>query len=395
MSHIEEYDRHKVRFISLISFFMGFLDAFLTYILSTYFAQVTGSDNVGPFYLIAFGGVLISLLYLQPLLRSMGKIRALSVGFLLTIIASVLLMHLPISWFSVGIILLFLVITNVIWVILDILLESFSQDQRSGRIRGFYLTIMNGGLLLSPFLSTLTLDHFQYQGIFFVLILGYSIVFFMALVGLRDDNGVFQGKIRIRHTFQQMFLNKNLFHIYHVSFALEFFYAMMIVYTPLYLRSLYFTWHEIGLMFTVMLLPFVLLQYPLGVLADKRWGEKELLFGSIALTMFSTVALVLLDTRSWWVWAGALFVTRIGVAGIEVLRDAYFYKQVDGNHFDMIAFFRTTRPIANIIGALMSFILLLFFPLVNIFWLIGLVLSLALYSAWRLEDTKGVREEAN
>lgn len=385
--HKENFNKGKVRLVSFISFFLGFLDAFLLYILSAYFATVTGSDNVGAFYLIAYSGVLLSLFYLQPLIRIIGKARALYLGLGITILASVLLTHLPMTWVSIGIALIFIVATNLIWVTLDILLESFSEDQRSGRIRGFYLTIMNAGLLAAPLLSTLTLERFQYEGVFFVLILGYMLVFLIALVGFRQDNVVFQEKLRLRQTLAKMLVKKNLFRIYAVSFAMEFFYAMMIVYTPLYLRSLDFSWHEIGIIFTIMLLPFVLLQYPLGILADKHFGEKELLIGSIIIVMLSTAGLGFLVGQSLLIWGVALFVTRIGIAGIEVLRDSYFYKQIDGDHLDMIAFFRTTRPAANILGALFSAVLLLFFPLESIFFLVAIVFFFSLFPALALQDT--------
>ena len=390
--HIERFNKQKVGLVGFISFLLGFLDAFLIYILSAYFAQVLGSDNVGIFYLIAYSGVLLSLFYLQPLIRAIGKARTLYFGLGVAILASVLLTHLPVAWISVGIMLVFIIVTNLIWVTLDILLESFSKDRISGRIRGFYLTVMNAGLLGAPFLSTITLEHFQYEGVFFILILGYIAVFLISLIGFRNDNAVIQEKLQLRQTIAKILLKKNLFRIYHISFAMEFFYAMMVVYTPLYLLSLNFSWSEIGIIFTCMLLPFIFLQYPLGVLADKSMGEKELLIMSIVIVIVSTVALGFLNTTNIWVWGAALFLTRVGIAGIEVLRDSYFYKQIDSNDMDMIALFRTTRPLANILGAVFSVALLLFFSLKSIFFLVALVLFFSLFTALALEDTQSEQE---
>lgn len=390
--HNEHFNRDKVYLVTMVAFLLGFLDAFLIYILSSYFSQATGSDNVGVFYLIAYSGVLLSLFYLQPLIRTIGKVRALYLCLGITILASVLLTRLEISWLSVGIVLLFIMATNVTWVVLDIILESFSQDQMSGRIRGRYLTIMNAGLLAAPFLSTSVLERFGYGSVFFILILGYIAVFLITLVGFRNHNVVFQEKLRLWQTIRRMMREKNLLRIYHISFAMEFFYAMMIVYTPLYLRSLDYSWNDIGIMFTLMLIPFVVLQYPVGVLADKRLGEKELLIGSILIACVTTGMLGFLGAQTLWVWGGMLFLTRIGIAGIEVLRDSYFYKQIDGDNMDVIAFFRTTRPMANILGALFSAILLVFFPLQSIFFVAAGMLFLSLFSAGTLEDTQSERE---
>lgn len=390
--HLEHYNRKKVWLVSFLAFVLGFLDAFLIYILSSYFSQLIGNDNVGIFYLIAYSGVLFSLFYLQPLIRAIGKARALYLCLGVTILASVFLTRMEVSWLAVGLVLLFIIATNVTWVVLDILLESFSKDRMSGRIRGLHLTIMNAGLLTAPFLSTLVLERFRYEGIFFILVLGYIFVFLVSLVGFRNDNVVFQERLRLRQTFLKMIREKNLSRIYFVSFALEFFYAMMIVYMPLYLRSLNFSWNEIGIIFTLMLIPFVLLQYPLGVFADKRLGEKELLATSILIVFVSTFAIGFLGLQTLWIWAIALFLTRVGIAGIEVLRDSYFYKQIDENDMDVIAFFRTARPIANIFGALFSAILLIFFPLTSVFFMVAFVLFLSFFIALSLEDTKSERE---
>lgn len=390
--HNEHFDRKKVWLVSFVAFILGFLDAFLIYILSSYFSELTGNDNVGIFYLVAYSGVLFSLFYLQPLIRVIGKARALYLFLGITILASVFLTRMEVSWLAVGLVLVFIVTTNVVWTVLDILLEGFSKDQMSGRIRGLHLTITNAGFLIAPFLSTWVLERSRFEGIFFILVLGYIFIFLVALIGFRNDNIVFQEKLRFRQTFHKMMRETNLWRIYAVSFAMEFFYAMMIVYMPLYLRSLHFSWDEIGIIFTVMLIPFVLLQYPLGILADKQLGEKELLITSIFIVFLSTFALGFLGLQSLWIWAAVLFFTRVGAAGIEILRDSYFYKQVDGEDMDIIAFFRTTRPVANILGALFSAGLLIFFPLVSIFFMVALVLFISLFIAFRLKDTRSERE---
>ena len=390
--HNENFNQKKVRLVGLVSFFFGFLDAFFIYVLSTYFSTVSGNDNVGIFYLISYSGVLLGLFFLHRLIRYIGKARVLYLTLGVGILASTLLTVMAVSWLSVVVVFALIIATNLTWVMLDILLESFSKDQVSGRIRGSYLTIMNAGLLVAPFLSVKTLDRYYYEGIFFVLIIGFSIVFLLSIIGFREDNKVSLEKLVLFSTTRKMFREKNLLRIYHVSFSLEFFYALMIIYTPIYLRSLNFSWDEIGILFTVMLVPFVLLQYPLGVLADRYFGEKELLIGSIAIALIATMVLPFLSEGGIVVWGLFLFLTRVGVAGIEILRDAYFYKQIDGNDMDVIAFFRTTRPVANIVGAILSGITLLFFPLQTVFFIVAFMLFLSLVQCFFLQDTPGELE---
>ncbi|MDP2837873.1 MAG: MFS transporter [Candidatus Moranbacteria bacterium] len=390
--HNENLKKNKIRLISLLSFAIGFLDAFFIYVLSTYFSAVSGTNNVGVFYFLGYSIVLITLFYLQPLIRLMGKVRILYLCLGITICASAVLVSVTNPWVAMAMALVLIVSTNVTWVSLDILLESFSKDHYSGSIRGLYLTIMNLGLLAAPFLSLETLDRFNYEGIFLVLVFGYMIVFLVALLGFRTDNRVFQEKLRLSFTIKKMLGEKNLFRIYGVSFAMEFFYALMIIYTPLYLRSLEYSWSEIGTIFTIMLVPFVLLQYPLGILADHYFGEKEMLIVSIAIAALATLTLPFLGAGNIFAWALALFMTRVGIAGIEILRDSYFYKQIDGNDMDIIAFFRTTRPLANIFGATLSILVLLFLPLGSLFFFVAAVLFGSLVTAFYLNDTDSMRD---
>lgn len=385
--HEENLKKNKVRLVSLVSFALGFLDAFFIYILSTYFSVIAESNSVGIFYFAAYSGVFLCLFFLQPLIRRIGRAHALYLSLGVSMAASAVLAATASPLYSIVAALLLIIATNVTWVALDIMLESFSQDKISGSIRGLYLTIMNAGLLAAPFLSLKTLDMFSYSGIFVTLMIGYTIVFLITLLGFRTDNKVFQQKLQFGSTLKKMLRERNLLRIYHVSFALEFFYALMIVYTPIYLRSLQFSWDDIGIIFTMMLIPFVMLQYPLGVLADRYFGEKEMLMGSIGIAALATLALPFLHSTSLVIWGIALFLTRVGIAGIEILRDSYFYKQIDGNDMNVIAFFRTTRPLANIVAAVLSVGILALFPIQSIFFLVVLMLAFALIETCFLKDT--------
>lgn len=391
--HSENLKKNKIRLISFVSFLFGFLDAFFIYVLSTYFSVISGSVNVGIFYFLGYSVLLAVLFYLQSLIRFMGKARILYLSLGASIVASALLASVSEPFIAIGAALLLIIASNVTWVALDILLESFSQDRVSGTIRGLYLTIMNAGLLIAPFLSLKTLDTYSYEGIFLVLVVGYSIIFTLSLIGFRSDNRVFQEKLRFRFTLKKMLSERNLLRIYHISFAMEFFYALMIVYTPIYLRSLEYSWDQIGIIFTIMLIPFVALQYPLGVLADRYFGEKEMLMGSIVIATLATFSLPFLPAGNSLLWALVLFMTRVGIAGIEILRDSYFYKQIDGNDMDVIAFFRTARPLANIIAAMLSVVILLFFPIFSVFILVSLMLLFAFLEACFLNDTQSLKDQ--
>ncbi len=386
------FNRNKVRLLSGLSFLMGFLDAFLLYVLSSYFVQMSGERLVGSFYLVAFVIVLGMLMRLQPLVHTLGSVRFLAILLVGLIGTSFFLSLREPSWAGVAALLAYIVCNNLLWAVMDVLVEDFSSDQVSGRVRGLYLTVMNAGLLFAPILSTKTLALAGYPGVFTVLGFGYMLVLLTVVIGLRLHQTARLPKITFLATLKKVIVRKNLLLIYVVSWTLEFFYVIMIIYTPILLLSQGFSWEKIGFIFTVMLVPFVLVQYPLGILADKKWGEKELLFLALVIMGLSTTLVGFTRSTDIAFWAGLLFLTRLGAAGIEVLRDSYFYKQIGPTDTDIVAFFRTARPTADIFAAGISLLFLSLFSVHSLFYLVGAVALAACFAVLRMEDSTSEAE---
>lgn len=372
----------------MISFFLGFSQAVLIYVMSTYFKEASGTENVGGFYFIAYLVLLLILLNLHKLTQKLGKTSVFLLVLAFKIISLVFLVNSQPSNWGIFILMLYVIFSGLEWVSLDTILESFSCDNESGRIRGMHLTILNAGFLLGPFVSTQLLGKFNFYGIFIFLLLFNILVFFYALIRLRDTNGRPKINISVVSLLKKVFKRKNVISIYYISFVLEFFFALMVIYMPIYLIDLGLNWSQIGIIFSVMLLPFVFLQYPMGFLADKKMGEKKLLILALFIMAFSSILVYLTNSPSVLIWSLVMLGTRIGAAMVEILRDSYFYKRVDGDDVDLIGFFRTAMPVGYIIAASLSFIILLFLPLSAIFILSALVAFSALVPAYYLVENK-------
>ena len=163
----------------------------------------------------------------------------------------------------------------------------------------------------------------------------------------------------------------------------------MIIYMPIYLHQhIGFSWSQIGLIFSIMLVPFVVLDFPLGKLSDKI-GEKKMLLIGFAIISLSVLAIPLIKTQTLLFWTGILFLTRVGAATIEVMSESYFFKIVHEENADAISFFRNTAPLSFIIAPLCAIPVLLFIPSFEyIFFVLGAVLLLGLFTALRLKDVK-------
>lgn len=392
--HREKLDEGKVKLISFISFLLGFSQSLLAYVMSSYFKDASGTENVGAFYFLAHVVVLVGLLNMHSFIKKLGKARAFLLFFFAQIAMVALLTSVAPSWLGIGLLILYIIAADLVFVVLDIILEEYSEDSCSGRIRGLHLMVINAGFLLGPLISTRILDKFGFGGLFFVVMLLNMVVFVAGMVGLSKAGKKFTQKLTVRDLFGKILVNPDMMRIYAVAFALEFFFALMVVYTPLYLLDLGYGWEKIGIIFTAMLVPFVVLQYPAGVVADKWLGEKELIIGGLLLMALTTAGIYFMGLSTLGGWALLLLGTRVGAAVVEALRDSYFYKKIDARDVDFIAFFRTARPVAYVCATALSALVLLVFPLKAMFLFVAAVVALSLIPALGMRDSSSERERA-
>lgn len=388
--HQEKLDRNRVRVINIVGFLMGFSQSVLAYTVSTYFKESSGTENVGIFYFVSFVAVLFILLNLYKLTQKTGSVFVFFFSMVANIAFVAALIVLPKSLFGIAAMILYLISVSITWASLDVVLESFSVDKMSGRIRGLYLTVFNAGYVLGPLLASKIFIQFNFDGIFFVSLVFSMIILLFAMFGMRRaPNVVFPKKRQSIHSLVlEALRKKNISRIYYIAFVLDFFYALMVVYAPIYLLDLGFSWNQLGVAFTIMLIPFVLVQYPAGILADKKIGEKEMIILAISIMGLSSFLFFINTSKDILIWAVILFLTRVGAALVEILRDSYFYKQVDYRRADIIDFFRTAQSVAYIAAAVFATLILWVFPLKYVFLLLAVVVFSALIPAMKLTDSK-------
>lgn len=378
--------------LSLISFIFGFSNALLLYVTSDYFSRSLGSYNISSFYFVAYVIALIGLLNLHKLIKIAGKANVFFLFFMVQILCLVGLITVKPSFAGIMMLMSYIVANYFAWVVLDIIIEQYSEDKKSGQIRGLHLMIMSAGVLIGPFFSTSILSMFDFNGLFVATLFLNMVMLAISFVGLKDVKGKFRGHLTVKDIGVKVFTNKDVLNVYMISLALEAFYALMIIYVPLYLLNLGLTWQQLGIAFTVMLVPFVVIEYPIGRLADKKYGEKEMIIMGLILMMFSTASIFFVHSTSVAVWSVILLMTRIGAATVEVLRDSYFYKKIDGRDVDLISFFRTTRSVAYLFAMGISAMMLTVLPMKFVFLLVSFSVFCGLYPAIKLVDNKSEAE---
>jgi MFS family permease len=208
------------------------------------------------------------------------------------------------------------------------------------------------------------------------------------MFGLKNIPDPKYDKIQPAKYIREFFQNKNLARSYKINFLLQFFYAWMVIYTPIYLYAhLGFNWKEIGIIFAIMLVPFVLLQFPLGKYSDKI-GEKKMLLLGFFITSLATLSLFFIHQHAIWIWALALFATRVGAAIVEVMSDVYFFKHIKAENDEFIGVYRNSQPVAYIFAPIVALMVFALVPSFNFIYLIlGALMLYGVYLASRIEKS--------
>lgn len=362
------------------------------YIGSTYIEEYVGKDVVG--IVFATGAVLglILLTAIPPLLRKFGNRR-----IALFLLSAMIFALLGLAFSDhIALILLFFIINEALLPViifhLDLFLESFSQDAFTGSIRGYYLTLLNLAFFIAPFLAGLVMVGTNFSEVYLFSILFLLPVLFLVFFSLRT----FQDPLYVDISFKDALLNlsarPNIRRVLSLRFLLHAFNIWIQIYLPIYLYT------EVGISFAVILsiiipvslVPFLLVQIPLGKLADRLNNEKTMLVLGFIITSISIASLSFIETNSIVVWVLILFIAHTGSATIEVMSGTYFYKQVNASNVNLISMFRALWPAANIMAPLVATIALLFFAgtYQYLFLIFGIILLSGIPLAYKLDPTK-------
>ena len=376
--------------IYLLGFLFTLHIALPAYVNSTFLARFTSENFVGIIYTISAIVTIAAFTVVPKILKKFGN-YSFMMGLLVADFISVLGLafvqdHLLISvFFIVSFVAIALIGFNI-----DVFLESFSRDSVTGTIRGTLLSTSNIAWIVAPLVGSFILTDGDYWKIFLAAALLLLPILFLTHNNLKKFKDPEYKTIRLKTTVTEIARDKNIRDIFVVAFLLQFFYSWMVIYTPIYLYThTGFSWREIGIIFSIMLLPFVLTEAPLGRLADRRWGEKEVMSVGFIVMALSTGLIAFIETKSVLLWAILLFITRIGAAMVEIMSETYFFKKIHSSKADVIGLFRTMRPCAYIVSPVVAIALFsVDLPLKYIFIFLAVIMFLGLHWSLELKDTK-------
>lgn len=378
----------------LVLYFLGLLlavsAALPAYTQSNFLEQFVSFRMVSLFFVIANALTIIAIRFFPNIIAKLTNHFAAKAVIVLYGTALLGLALSTTAALALISIVLLTITSNLIWINMDILVESFSANAVTGRIRTIYFTFINTGWILSPLLTSFLIGKGEYTLTF--LVAGFLVVpFFLIFIGTggKLKTKTAYSRAAFKTVVKKMWQNKSLRGIFFIALLLQLFYSSAVVYIPLYLhQNLQMDWGVLGIIFSIMLVPFIVFEIPAGIIADKYLGEKEILTAGLTILVVSLFLFFYINTPTAWLWAVVLFFSRVGASLVEAMRETYFFKLIGVKDIGYINLFRMTGPLAYIIGPGLAILILTFFPLNYLFLFVAVITLSGFGFARALKDTK-------
>jgi MFS family permease len=256
-----------VIYIALFIYFLQ--NAFTIFVNSSFLSNGCNcnipTDLIG---IIFTAGSVLALVLLSELpgLASRYGNRTMLIGLLIINLASILgIMIIKNPYLMSVVMALYLSVNAAILMSFDVFLEEYTSKEQTGDARGIFTTVTHIALVIAMIIVGFVLEKPHGYMHIYAISADFAI---LALVFLLVHHKTFiHTKAVIREPFLKNVLafwkHTELRKVFLSSFVLQFFFATMAIYSPLYLNQhLGIGWDKIGLIIAIMMLPFVFFFYP-------------------------------------------------------------------------------------------------------------------------------------
>ena len=355
--------------------------------------QFASTEAIGAMYTIGSALAVLSFLFISRILRKVGNGPLTLTLALLEIIA---LLTLAFSSHGPTIIVAFvafLVLNPLLYLNIDIFSENLigSNETSTGSKRGLALTLMSIAAVFGPLAVAYIVgdDSSNLKSTYLVSAAVFSIFILVIIGRFRHFCDPIYNEVRVLDAIQGFWDKKNVRNVFLAHFTLQIFFSWMVIYFPLYLATeIGLTWDIIGSIIAVGLLAYVFCEYPIGLLADKYIGEKEMMASGFLILAVSSSWISFMAAAPVLSWMILMFISRIGGSLVEATTESYFFKHTKGTDANIMSFFRLTRPLAMLVGALIGSVTLLYVPFQLMFIILGFLMIPGIFFTSALEDTK-------
>ena len=365
----------------------------VAYINSSFIEQFIDAASVGTIYTVGSALSVLIFLFISRVLRKVGNFKLTIALLILNGLAVLGMAYAESLRVAIPLFITHLVTVPLIIFNLDVFFEERigNDESGTGTSRGLLLTLASLTGAVTPLISGLLINQATGDFATASLVSAATLLPILAILlfFFKDFSDPPYGEIDLFSAIQTFWEKTNIRNVFIAHFLLQIFFMMMVVYTPLYLTgTIGLTWAEFGVVMFFAQLAYVILEYPLGIVADRYIGEKEMMGFGFLIIAIATSWMSFVTVASVLVWSIIMFTTRVGAALVEVTTESYFFKQTRSSDAQIISFFRVTRPLAYVLGAVLASLSLLFVPFHFLFIVFAALMIPALFCTLFIEDTK-------
>jgi MFS family permease len=375
---------------TLLLIFHSFLVA---YINSSFLEQFVSPAAVGTIYTTGSAVSVLIFLFISRVLHKVGNFK-LTFGLLILNLLAVMGMAFADSLReAVPLFLVHLITLPMIFFNIDVFMEEQIGDNEgsTGSRRGLLLTLASFIGALAPLASGLLINEAtgSFTNAYLMSAATVLPVILILTFFFKDFSDPAYDEIDLFAAIASFWERTNVRLVFLAHFVLQMFFMFMVVYVPLYLTgTVGLSWAEFGIVMFFAQLAYVILEYPIGIIADRYIGEKEMMGFGFLVIAISTSWIAFVTDSSIVIWAIIMFATRVGASFVEVTTESYFFKQTKSSDAQIISFFRITRPLAYVLGAIVASLSLLYLPFNLLFVVLAFMMVPAMFFAMGIEDSK-------
>lgn len=377
------------RTIFLATFFFSLHLALVSYINSSALGTFISGGAISACFAIASLLSLSLVEYAPHILRTVGLRRFAGASLMISSCALLVLGFATHKLIFVPLFILYFTLNTSIIYAFDIFVEHYSKKGNVATERGLYLTLNNAAWVVALATVTIISTNFGFDSVYLLAALAMLPAVFLVVWGQKTFVDKTYVVIPFSTGLKTVWNQPRIRHAIGLNFIMQFFFAWMVIYAPLYLTEhIGLSWKTAATMFTCMLVPFVLLQYPAGKIADRiKNGERTLLIYATGIAGGATIIFATLGKAPAIYLGMALVGTRVGASIMEVICDSYFFKQVTEDDAESVSFYRTMTPLAYLIAPLAGVIVLSFTTLQGLFIVLGAIMLFGTILSIRLDTT--------
>ncbi|MFA4952624.1 MAG: MFS transporter [Candidatus Pacearchaeota archaeon] len=259
-----------------------------------------------------------------------------------------------------------------------ILVRDKTPNQDVSKNEATIYTLLNLAWLISPLIAGYIAQRYGFGPVFILTsALALLSIFSFTFFKIRDNRKTKKIDYNVFKLLVNFFSKKERAIIYLLHGAVNFWWALIYIYIPIYLVDNGYSGFLVGLFLSMIVLPLVFLESFFGRIASKKGFKKLFFTGYLIIGVLSILSFFM---PNFYYVLVLLVLASVGVSMLEPTTEAYFFDIIKESQRDKYyGIYNTAVDTGHLLGTFSSAILLLFFPFKYLFILFAIVMFIMLF----------------